>query len=913
MVTLRSNERSEAIELIKSAQMYFDSSDLIFKEATGEQSLKRGSSTDTRANTLFPDVLFFVDKEQLEPAVGWELKLPDTDINDLELECNAQDKALRLNTNCFVLWNFKSAKVFYKDSCEWIIGKEWHDIIPGNTRDSVRIARDQWKTVLKQVIEYLNTLFKNYVIISPSKINSMQALVTDVTEKHSKQLAQYYIDKGDRVFNVKIQYWYETEVVEFKAIDANRSVEEHEATLLFAKNNIIRWLNRITFSMLLKSRYNSVDAALSMLVGGKDSLSEICSAFNEATKKSDFFTILSCDELDEDMPETIKSILVEYTAYLYNKDFDSLKHREFQSLLEGIINASKRILMGLFTTPKNLARLMVRSTLENTKGKIYDPCIGSGTIVTELIDVVSKDKSMAVAHQNIWGADKYRLPLQVANVAMSSKDSLNMPNIIYQKDLLSTKVGDRIKVIDPNDGASIECAVPKFDYIYSNLPFIRNERIDDDEKQRMINVNTSLQLKGIEGLALKNDWYEFGIIHLHSLLKDEGTAVVITSNSWLKTKNYYNYILLLQNLFHVKKVLISGQGRWFNNAEVVTTILVLKKGQQGEQLTQFIKTNFDLFTAEMSEIDEVSDKLLLDEKHSNLSLLNYSKREIKSFVELGLSLNVLFNDVKWIDRFHSKVIYMKDVFIGKRGVKSTNDKFFYDVDEEKIEAEYIKPLLKSPSSIKSYYATADSTVFFVRETQEDLLDKGKTGAHSYIERHSDKPKTQSQRLLQNWYQLPEPVYGDFATALNPDLRLYWAILPKSVVVNQRLTVFSLKSEYKSKRLLIHALLNTYFGQFMIEATGFGRGLGVLDTTKEGILDSVILDFNQLDNTAIEEILEQWNEISQKSNLNTLEQLSDPEWRRFNKCVLKHFELEGCLEDLIKCLKDSIKMRKSVSS
>lgn len=189
MVTLRSNERSEAIELIKSAQMYFDSSDLIFKEATGEQSLKRGSSTDTRANTLFPDVLFFVDKEQLEPAVGWELKLPDTDINDLELECNAQDKALRLNTNCFVLWNFKSAKVFYKDSCEWIIGKEWHDIIPGNTRDSVRIARDQWKTVLKQVIEYLNTLFKNYVIISPSKINSMQALVTDVTEKHSKQLA----------------------------------------------------------------------------------------------------------------------------------------------------------------------------------------------------------------------------------------------------------------------------------------------------------------------------------------------------------------------------------------------------------------------------------------------------------------------------------------------------------------------------------------------------------------------------------------------------------------------------------------------------------------------------------------------------------------------------------------------------
>lgn len=912
MVTLRTNERSEAIELIKSAQIYFDSSDLIFKEATGEQSLKRGASTDTRANTLFPDVLFFVDKEQLEPAVGWELKLPDTDINDLELERNAQDKALRLNTNCFVLWNFKSAKVFYKDSSEWVVGKEWHDIITGNTRDAVRIAREKWKIVLKQVIEYLNTLFKNHEVLSPSTINSMQALITDVTDKYSKKLAKYYIDKGDRVFNLKIQHWYKTEAVEFKAIDANRRVEE-EATLLFAKNNIIRWLNRITFSMLLRSRYNSVDAALRMLVGGNDSLSLICSAFNEATKRSDFFTILSCNELDEDMPEPIKSILVEYTVYLYNKDFDSLRHGDFQSLLEGIINASKRILMGLFTTPKNLARLMVRSTLENTTGKMYDPCIGSGTIITELIDIVSRDKSMDIAHQNIWGADKYRFPLQVANVAMSSKDSLNMPNIIYQKDLLSTKVGDKIKVVDPNNGTSIEYAVPEFDYIYSNLPFIRSERIDDDERQKMINVNTSLRLKHIDGLALKNDWYEFGIIHLHSLLKDGGTAVVITSNSWLKTKDYYNYILLLQNLFYVKKVLISGKGRWFNNADVVTTILVLKKGHQREQLTQFIKTNFDIFRTETSEIDEVSDKLLLDEKHSNLSLVSYSTSEIKSFVKLGLSLNILFNDVKWIDGFHSKVIYMKDVFIGKRGVKSTNDKFFYDVNEEKIETEYIKPLLKSPSSIKSYYAIPDSTVFLVRETQEDLLNKGKTGAHSYIERHSDQPKTQSQQLLPNWYQLPEPVYGDFATALNPDIRLYWAILPENVVVNQRLTVFSLKSEYKSKRALIHALLNTYFGQFMIEATGFGRGLGVLDTTKEGILDSVMLDFNQLNDEAIEEILDQWNKISKKSNLNTLEQLSDPEWRRFNKCVLKHFELEDWLDDLIKCLKGSIKMRKSVSS
>ena len=38
MPDLKTNERSEAIELIKESQKIFDNRDLVFKQATGEQS-----------------------------------------------------------------------------------------------------------------------------------------------------------------------------------------------------------------------------------------------------------------------------------------------------------------------------------------------------------------------------------------------------------------------------------------------------------------------------------------------------------------------------------------------------------------------------------------------------------------------------------------------------------------------------------------------------------------------------------------------------------------------------------------------------------------------------------------------------------------------------------------------------------
>ena len=45
---------------------------------------------------------------------------------------------------------------------------------------------------------------------------------------------------------------------------------------------------------------------------------------------------------------------------------------------------------------------------------------------------------------------------------------------------------------------------------------------------------------------------------------------------------------------------------------------------------------------------------------------------------------------------------------------------------------------------------------------------------------------------------------------------------EETVVNQRVTAFRLKHEYKDDKNLIHALLNTSVSIFMLMGSGFGR-------------------------------------------------------------------------------------------
>lgn len=836
--------------------------------------------------------------------------MPDTDIDDEELFLNAIDKADRLKTNAFVLWNFKEVLVYFRNkNGKWELSKRWDDLKDNNSREQVIQNRAKWKKLLLEVIVHLNSLFRSTVVTSIPVLSSTENLALDISEKYSVELADYYQKEGNRRFLIEIKRWYDNELMEFSATNSKK-VDDETKYQMFAKNSLLSWINRITFANLLKSTHNSMFNALEVLLTETD-LEKIQLAFNDATAISDFYTIIHCDDNEIKLSSTAFSVIQEYASFLNDKNFENLDHDEFRNTLEKIIHVSKREIMGLFTTPKKLAKIIVESTIEDTNSNVIDPCVGSGTIASEMMQVIKKSKGVEYAHNHVWASDKYKLPLQVANISLSSKDSLNLVNLVFQSDLLSQKVNNVINITDPKTGEITNRKLPEFDYVISNLPFIRSERTagDDLERNRMNEINLYLEEKQLKPLGEKQDWYQYGIIGVERILKNGGKFAVITSNSWLKTKNKSNYIETLFNLFDIKKVIISSKGRWFDNADVVSVILIAEKtSNPTNKKIQFIKLNTDIHLMDISEIENLTESLLLDEVESPFYDVSiYSRSEIEQYIQSGLSLNILFHNIKWFKEMEDIIIPMKDVFVSVRGIKSGNDKFFYKISsEENIEPEFISPLLTNSKKVKSFFAKPDNNAFHVDKTLEELERDNKFGAVNYIKKFKDK-QTITQKKFAHWYQLPKGKPADFVTSLNPDRRLFWSRVPSDLLINQRLTTFKLIDDSESKEL-VHALLNTYFGQFMIESTGFGRGLGALDTTKDGILDSVMLNHNLLSATDKKLIIEAWQNLSSQDVPDIIDQLEDKHWFDFNKLVLEKFNKEELLPKIIESLRQSVKSR-----
>ncbi|WP_446897192.1 N-6 DNA methylase [Clostridium sp. LBM24168] len=912
MANLRSNERSEAIELIKQSQMQFEHSDLVFKSASGELTLDKSSGDEDRRNkSLFPDVVFFSDKYRMNVLLGWELKMPDTDITNSELISNAKDKAERLGTSVFVIWNFRHVSVYHKSDV-WKLIKTWMDLDDIRDREQVRLNEKRWIKLLKEVNLYLNKLFIENRITEIPLTLSLKSFITDIADKYSIVLRNHYLGLNNRSILAKIKLWYDNEKVEF-SLNAS-SVKAEEKVFQFSKNILIKWLNRITFSCLIRTNYNSINEILHSMFSG-ETVTQISQKFNAATEITDFYTIFHADGIESEIPEGIFSVITQYAYYLFQKDFSTINTEEFQKILENSIQVSKRELMGLYTTPKELAELLVKCTISDMDKDVYDPTTGSGTIAAKAMDLVSSHRGMDRAHELIWASDKYDFPLQIANLSMSSKESIHLINKVFRKNIFSVRVGDKVSIVDPNDGLRKDYIIPKFGSIVANLPFIRSEKISPEDAEYRVKINSWISKMGYETMNLKSDLYQFILIYLYQLLDEYGRVGVIVSNSWMKTKKKKNFYNILSNFYNVQSVIISSGKKWFDNSDVITTLLILCKKNTRDRLTgttKFIKISKNLCEIGDS-INSISDSILLnidipDEFGCEYS---YSETEIKGCISSGLSLNILFSDVSWFQGIKNILIPMKSVFNSKRGTKSGNNSFFYNIDSsEGIEQEFIISILSSSDSITGFFATHDSNAFDAKGFSKEELDSfGKSGALGYIEKYEKMPKSKTQNMYDRWYQLPKATTGDFVTSINPDQRLFWSRIPDDLYIDQRLCVFSLKDGVTCKKKLLHALLNTYIGQFFIEATGFGRGLGVLDTTKDGLLDGSILDYNLLSCEDKTSIMNIWEKLSLSDVPTVTECLSNSEWIHFNKLVFKAFKCEGILPKVMNTLKQAIELRK----
>ena len=207
-------------------------------------------------------------------------------------------------------------------------------------------------------------------------------------------------------------------------------------------------------------------------------------------------------------------------------------------------------------------------------------------------------------------------------------------------------------------------------------------------------------------------------------------------------------------------------------------------------------------------------------------------------------------------------------------------------------------------------AEPDNVFVTSNKTYEELEQLGHTKTVNYFKQFENNL---NQSVLQHgdiWYYLSDASKkASIITSLNPDRRLFFAKFEKPTCINQRLIGFIPKDAVTDLDLC-HMLLNSIIGLFYIEASGFPRGAGALDLSKDKVKLSFMLNPALLSEHQIASIKASFIPLLQRDVKSLFEELEEDDRKNFDLTVLRCYGLETFYENIKKSLVSLLKVRLS---
>jgi hypothetical protein len=914
MPNISYNERSWGIDIISEINSIVSQINKPIKRASGELTV-RGS------NSLFPDVILFGERNMESYIQGWELKFPDTKISDNELIYNATEKAKRLKLNSFLLWNVTTAVLYVAESNGiFSIQKTWNDLSHITKRDQVINAQNEWHTLLKKIINDLNYFFEEGKITSRTVIDSfsdngvIDFIINNTTELETALKLECVRNSN---FDAKINSWWKnckTEYQEFKN-------QQQALTKLI----LISWTNKIIFTHIMRKYFAPANDITKL--SKKSNIHDAISFFKYLSSKCDFYNIFKPQFGEDLLPHSTWEYFIELNIFLSQYETSSINQEFLKKILEKTILASDRKNFGQYSTPTEIAELLVRLSVVNKESIVFDGCCGTGTIVRAIYDL-KREYNLTVNNvlETIWASDKFSFPLQLTTMSIASPENMGLVMNIFQNDLLDLKLEQKIEFQDPLTGDKITKEFPGAQCFISNLPFVKQKEI----KNLFPTINEINQfLSSILGkdvkLSGKSDLYVFLIFYIWKILDEKGRVGVIISNSWLGTEFGKIFRKLLTKFYKIKYVITSGKGRWFKNAKVVTNILILEKisnVKSSAEINLNDKTLFIVLEETLEKIQNIKDlsaSILSKEENSLLTYQEYNLKTINFIESFGLEWSSLFCDLQWLEQIEKKIIKVKTLFKIRRGERRGWDNLFYPKSGHEIESEYLEPILKSSSKIKKLVTEPDANAFCCSRTIDELIALGHNGALNWINRFKQLSNTKVKPLRESlyrkysfWYEFKPSTFANLIVSLNPDKRIFVAKLSKRSLVNQRVISFSSIDENVDIDLC-HALLNSLLGIFFLEGQGFGRGMGVLDLNSTKLGNNLsMLNPNLLKEQDKKNIKNLFKPILEREIYPLPKELIMKDRIIFEEAILNAYAIIGIKEDVKNALLKMYQIRKSVN-
>jgi hypothetical protein len=887
---LQYNERSWAIELISAINLLISDGDVI-QHAGGEYSLLKEKDL-----TLFPDIILFGNSSTGSVLQGWELKFPDTPIDDGELLINAEEKANRLGLDSFLVWNVSFADLYVrnKEDSKFSFYKRLYECNVKLTRNDVENRQDIWRDALKKILVQLNTFLKTGIILGTDakKIFEQGDFIDGILKCHSK--VKEYIERKsikDNRLRAKIEKWWKY---------VSNSFADDNPFSPLAYTVLLSWINKFVFLNVIKA-YKKADRLdpFTQQTTIDDAL-HFFAEFSQADIPSTPFDYL--------VPEKEWDELLSFNEFLSSIEFTKISNDVLSNIIKSITLSSIKKAAGLFVTPEPLAFLLVELSLRDSTDYAIDPFCGTGTIVNAILATKTQANIPgAVVAETTWGSDKFSFPVQVSTMAVFSPEILDRVLNIFVSDALDLALGKEVYLTNPKDGSRIKKILPLFSSIISNLPFIEFERINDFNsavKNRMTLFYKKHNVTENNQLVSRSDFYAYIPFVLYDLLKPNGTLGIVTSNSWLSTDWGIRFRKLLMQFYNIDYVVLSAKGKWFKDADVVTSILVCSKkiiNTSQKCKTTFVLTKQSLYD-NFDPHDTAVSILSSDYRDDSISLAAWDYNTIKEIDSYNFGWMPFFTDLSWFLNCKKFFIPLKKIFSVSRGERRGWDNLFIlsIKDAKKADQRFLKPHLKTLSGHYSLtLSNPDSYAFVCNIPPEELELQENEFAKKRIDSFRNI-RNGTGRLLPDvlrsnnceWYQFKIKAYADYVLCINPDSRHnFIRVMLDDLSVNQRVICLSCKID--EDKDFMHALLNTTISMLMIEMIGFGRGLGVLDLSSKKIENGFyILDPHYFNQESRHRIMNAFNPLLQRDAKAIPEELSSDDRRYFDFVVLSELGVDA---------------------
>ncbi len=966
-IDIKRNERDWAGQLVSWIKSAIDRKTAVFQDVTNDTGVKMQSG-----RTKFPDILLFVDKISGVIFNGWELKFPDTAVDDVVMLENALEKAQKLHSDSFVTWNGTEAVIWHiadeKYSLDSLSKIKVYPKVPSiSTRDDladpVKFAQHEplLKERTEEILHDLDSLYRNGALkpaldISKNIISAIREASTIIIPQFQEAIIQE--KGGNRSFRGEFNKWKIYESSTLKILESSSRKKEHVIPeQVLAKFTFYNLIGKIIFYLTL---CENLSGELEPITPDKNrSAKDLLKSYFDEAKKIDYQAIFrpyftDSIEYSDLTDKTIYTLLEVLTAF----DFKVLPTEVIGHILENLVPDDEKQKFGQYFTNEVLAKLVAFPVIKTNRDVLFDPTCGTGTFLSsfyEILQTLGTTEHGELLRQ-IWGNDVSHFPAILSVINLYKQDVVATDNFprVMRNDFFSLEVGENVVFPDSHDhNKHIDVPIPFFDGIASNFPFIQQEDIPNDRLSAFFRE----QFQSEQQAFLKNDtfkinersdYFTYCVYNADRFLKPDGCLSAITSNAWLGKEYGFQFKKFLLDNFHIRYVVKSNAEHWFKDSQVSTIYFVLDKMQSCEP-TKFITLNrklSELFVAE-SKNEQI---LQIEDFYSDIDNCSYSHNELwekdNFFADLykrkdgSLSvclaskvclLDSLENKTNWGQFFLSTNLFgsfencltqyypsIVKVFRGER--TGWNPMFVIkdkDVKPSHIGRKYLVPYVKSSSELQQIEFD-DNYKFraFVCQDEEKAIDKG---TKSWIDKFVNAPNKNGSQTISEacaghrpyWYSL-NPKKAHIITAVNPYERFFFTFSKEPFVIDQRLIAMQVQKGYDVE--LIAALLNSVITFLILEMRGTSRNLGALDLNADFLKQLKMLNPNLLNREKVDAIISAFRPIKNRTINSIIEEVSCTDRRNFDSTILKCFGLDEKLLDnlyniLIGAVNDRISMSK----